>query len=134
MKAIIVMCLVLLLGAGIVSAQDMKSSTIKGEVIDISCYLAAGAKGMEHKDCATTCMKAGQPAGILETGTGNIYLAVTSDHMSNPAMKLLPFVAKEVEVTGAVSEKNGMRTIDIKEIKETAAMEMPAAPMEQKGY
>lgn len=111
-------------------AQEVK--TIKGEVIDISCYVTAGAKGEDHKTCALACIKAGEPAGILEEGTGKVYLIITSDHMTNPSEKILPFVAKTVEATGTIAEKSGISTIDIKDIKEPKAMPMDMEGMQNK--
>lgn len=117
-----------------------EEKTIKGEVIDVSCYAAEGAKGDAHKECAIACIKAGQPAGILEEGTGKVYIAAKEDdHMKNPGTELLPYVAKMVEVKGNVSERGGVATIDVKEIKElgnaTSAMEKKGSGMmeEKKG-
>lgn len=96
-----------------------EEKTIKGEVIDVSCYVAEGAKGDAHKECAIACIKAGQPAGILDEGTGKVYIAVKEeDHMKNPGTELLPYVAKMVEVKGSVNERGGVAIIDVKEIKE----------------
>jgi len=95
-----------------------EEKTITGEVIDISCYVTAGAKGMEHKDCAIACLKAGEPAGILDESTGKVYLVITEDHKTQPQEKVLPYVAQTVEVKGNVSERSGVSVIDIKEIKE----------------
>ncbi len=83
--------------AGIAFAAE--PVTIQGEVIDLSCYLAEGAHGAEHATCGIACLKNGEPPAILEEKTGKIYLVVTTDH-SSPATKVLPFVAKTVEVTG----------------------------------
>lgn len=117
--------LLTLLTIGAASAQETK--TIKGEVIDVSCYVSAGATGASHETCALACLQAGEPAGILEEGTGNVYVVITEDH-SNPATKVIPYVAKMVEVKGTVNEKGGVRTINIKEIKkiEEATPGMPA--------
>ena len=114
-KTMILVAGLLFLGTGISFAQETK--TIKGEVIDVSCYVLAGEKGEAHKSCALDCIQAGEPAGILEEGTGNIYVVITADHTS-PAKKILPYVAKMVEVTGTVNERGGVNVIDISEIKE----------------
>lgn len=103
--------------SGLLFAEDSK--TIKGEVIDISCYTAAMAKGQDHKTCALACLEAGEPAGILEEGTNKVYTVITTDH-TNPAKKIMPFVAKTVEATGTVYERSGITTIEIKEIKEAS--------------
>ena len=108
-----------------------EGKTIKGEVIDVSCYVAEGAKGGAHKECAIACIKAGQPAGILEEGTGKVYIAAKEeDHMKNPGTELLPYVAKMVEVRGRVKERGGAATIDIKEIKEIGTS---SSMMEKRG-
>jgi hypothetical protein len=122
MRKFVLVVLALLVAGGVAFSQEAK--TIKGEVIDVSCYVMEGAKGMAHKDCAVACMKAGQPAGILEDGTGNVYVVVTADHLTNPATKVLPYTAKMVEVIGTVNEKGGARTIDIKSIKEVEMTQM----------
>ena len=118
-KLLILIAVMSLVSSGIAFSQDSKS--IKGEVIDVSCYIAAGAKGAGHKDCASACLKAGEPGGILEEKTGNVYIVVTGDHSTNPNKKILSHVAKMVEAKGIVSEKDGVRIIDITEIKEVAA-------------
>lgn len=107
-----------------------EEKTITGEVIDVSCYVASGAKGMEHKDCAVTCLKAGEPAGILDEATGKVYLVITEDHKTKPQDVVMPYVAKMVEAKGNASERSGLNVIDIKEIKE---MQMKDMPMEEKG-
>ncbi|MDD4954861.1 MAG: hypothetical protein PHP17_02340 [Candidatus Omnitrophica bacterium] len=110
-----------------------EEKTITGEVVDLSCYVTAGAKGMDHKECALACIKTGEPAGILEESTGKVYIVITEDHKTRPQDKILPYVAQTVEVKGNVSERGGLNVIDIKEIKEMKApakgkdMEMPTS-------
>ena len=117
MKKILVFTAILMFaGSAVVFAQEEK--TIKGEVIDVSCYVSAGAKGMDHKTCALACLQAGEPAGILEDGTGKVYVVITEDHKTNPSQKMIPYVAKTVEATGVVNERGGVSTIDITNIKE----------------
>ena len=138
---IIVMAVTVLIMATFMIAFSQDLRTIKGEVIDVSCYVAQGAKGLDHKTCALACLGAGEPAGILEEGTGKVYLVVTGDHTTNPSTKMLPYVAKMVEATGTVNEKGGVATIDIKDIKEAENPSMgmgketmqKTSPSEKKG-
>jgi hypothetical protein len=94
-------------------AADM---TVKGEVVDIACATSKkdAGKGAEHASCAMTCAKGGQPVGIL---TADAIYTVTGDYTSNKNAKLLDFVAKNVIVTGAVTEKDGTKSINVKSIK-----------------
>lgn len=99
-------------------AQDKESTpqTVKGEVVDLSCYMDHGAKGEGHKSCAESCIKKGLPAGLL-TADGQLYL-LTENHSKEKAYGKLPkYAAEQVAVTGTVADKNGMKAISVDEIK-----------------
>ena len=99
--------------AAAVSAADM---TVKGEVVDVACSMDKkdAGKGASHASCAMSCAKQGQPVGIL---TADAIYTVTGDYAANKNAKLLDFVAKNVIVTGEVSEKDGQKMINVKSIK-----------------
>ncbi|MEO6236617.1 MAG: hypothetical protein ABIQ52_06425 [Vicinamibacterales bacterium] len=90
--------------------------TVKGEVVDIACAKGKGdaGKGDAHASCAMACAKKGQPVGIM---TADAIYTVTGDYAANNNAKLLEFVAKNVEVTGEVTEHDGMKMIAVKTIK-----------------
>ena len=94
-------------------AADM---TIKGEVVDVACSVDKKdeGKGAGHAGCALSCAKSGQPVGIL---TADAVYTITGDYAANKNAKLLDFVAKNVIVTGEVSEKDGQKSINVKSIK-----------------
>ena len=96
-----------------VFAADM---TVKGEVVDIACATdkKAAGKGEAHAACAMTCAKSGQPVGLL---TADAIYTVTGDYAANKNAKLLDFVAKKVIVTGEVTEKDGVKSINVKSIR-----------------
>jgi hypothetical protein len=96
-----------------VFASDM---TVKGEVVDVACSLAKkeAGKGASHAACAMVCAKKGQPVGIL---TADAIYTVTGDYAASNNAKLLDFVAKNVIVTGEVTEKDGQKMINVKSIK-----------------
>ena len=96
-----------------------KETTIRGEVVDVSCYLAHGKNGSgeSHKSCGEACAKAGGPLGIL-TKNGKLYVSVMpDDHSAGPNAKLIDHVAHEVEATGKVRSKNGVNGIMITDVK-----------------
>ena len=84
--------------------------TVKGEPVDLWCYMSAGAKGADHKACAVMCAKSGLPIGILDE-KGNVYLAMGAKNMQNAKDLLLDKMAETVEVTGVLVNKGGMKTI-----------------------
>ncbi len=94
-------------------AADM---IVKGEVVDIACATAKqeAGKGAGHAGCAMVCARKGQPVGIL---TADAIYTVTGDYAANNNSKLLDFVAKSVIVSGAVTEKDGVKSINLKSIK-----------------
>jgi hypothetical protein len=94
-------------------AADM---TIKGELVDIACATTKkeAGKGAAHATCAMVCAKKGQPIGVM---TADAIYTVSGDYAANSNAKLLDFVAKNVIVTGAISEKDGVKSINVKSIK-----------------
>ena len=96
-----------------VRAADM---TIKGEVVDVACSMDKkdAGKGAGHAGCALSCAKSGQPVGIL---TPDAVYTITGDYGANKNAKLLDFIAKNVIVTGEVTEKDGQKQINVKSIK-----------------
>ena len=90
--------------------------TVKGEVVDVACYIAQGAKGESHKDCAEACAKAGGALGIL-TSDGKLYVSLLPDnHSAGPNAILMDHIAQNVEATGYVRSKGGVNAIMIKSV------------------
>ena len=91
-------------------------TTVKGEVVDVACQVkkAPGGQGAAHKGCAEACAKKGAAMGIL---TSDAVYVIEGDYAANNNAKLLDFVAKSVEVTGEMTEKDGQKVINVKSIK-----------------
>lgn len=95
-----------------------KEVTVKGELLDMACYMAHEGKGKKHAECAKMCVTGGAPLGIL-TADGKVYLLV-EDHSSPKAKK--PFaqakemVAQTVTVTGDAYERGGVQAIVVESV------------------
>lgn len=87
--------------------------TLTGEVVDVVCYLGHGALGAGHADCARKCITSGLPVAI-KVGD-ELLLAVQADHTPANAA-LASFAGKQVQVTGEVTEKDGLHVIAIKDV------------------
>jgi len=77
--------------------------TLKGEVVEVSCYSKQGVAkgtGAAHVRCAIDCAKQGKPLGVLTDGDG--LFKFIGDYTENNNAKLIPFVGKQVEVKGAL--------------------------------
>jgi len=107
----------MLAGTAFLRAQPKgERITVKGEVVDLWCYLEGGDRGPAKKQCATACAKAGNPIGILDSA-GNLYVAAgLKDHQPAQTM-LLNRMSDEVTATGTVVKKGGVQMIYIDTVK-----------------
>jgi hypothetical protein len=93
--------------------SDAATTTVKGEIVDLMCYLDHGAKGDKHKGCAEKCLKSGGPVGLL---SGDDLYLVIGDH--KPINDLLADkAAQTVTLKGKVVEKHGMKMIENAELE-----------------
>ena len=123
-----VLALLLVLSVGLMYAQDKKEgkkemkkaakeTTISGEVVEVSCYLAHDGKGPDHQSCAEACAKAGSPLGIL-TEKGKLYVSLLpDDHKNGPNAILMDHIAHKVNATGVVRSKGGVEGMMITKVE-----------------
>lgn len=89
--------------------------TITGQVVDVVCTMKDKANaGADHAACAMACAKRGQPVGII---TDEAIYTITGDYAKNNNEKLVEYIAKKVQVTGTVTEKDGQKMIDVTSIE-----------------
>jgi hypothetical protein len=93
-------------------AAEGKTKTIKGEVVDLVCYLDHGAKGEKHKTCAAKCIDSGLPVGLLSGH--QLYLVVGEHKPMNDV--LAKKAAQIITLRGKVVERNGVKMIENAEI------------------
>jgi predicted metal-binding protein len=94
-----------------------KTETVKGELVDQTCYTKDHAKNMgeSHKECAVTCAKKGQTVALV-TADGKMY-SVLGDLAADKNAKMVPHMSHVVEITGDVAEKDGTMTITADSLK-----------------
>lgn len=94
--------------------------TLRGEIVEISCYRKNGAAegtGAAHIACAKDCVKKGNPLGILSDGDG-LFKIVGSLTQDNNA-KLVPYIGQTVSVTGVelrISNNYDVRSFEVQKI------------------
>ena len=87
------------------------ATTLRGEVVDVQCHVKdTKNKGADHADCALSCARRGATMGLL---TADGVYTITGDYTKENNKKLIEFVARQVEATGEVTEKDGKRLIDL---------------------
>ena len=107
----------LLLVLGGLSQVYAQSVTVKGEVIDTFCYAMMGAKGESHRQCAIDCVKAGIPAGLLEEGTGKVYVLLPNKDKSGLPKGVIDKMGRMASITGRVFTTGGSNFLTVESIK-----------------
>jgi hypothetical protein len=119
MARILPLCLISLLGVSLAFAQGQKKqTTLYGEVIDVVNYMANGMKpdNPDRKALAESSAKAGYPFGILEKGTGKIYLVAMQQRDISAVQTLVPFFGLKIFAVGQVYKKGGLQLFLLSDI------------------
>ena len=88
---------------------------VKGEVLDMTCYIAYNLSGPEHAKCAKECIKRGLPAGI-KGEDGKVYL-LTGKPGDSVNAELADYAAQIVTIRGQESSRDGFAQLQIEEIR-----------------
>lgn len=92
--------------------REAKATTVTGEIVDVSCYLQLGRRGLAHVACGTKCINNGQPIGIVDA-EDQLYLLFPEPHhprrdgTSTIKEIFLPYLAQQVKVTGMMTNLRG---------------------------
>jgi len=95
---------------------SVATTTFTGEIIDITCYLRHESKGPKHVKCVIFCASKSMPFGFLEAETGRVYLLLPDGH-TEPTKDLQQHFGQQVEVTGILTEGNGLKGLQIETVK-----------------
>jgi hypothetical protein len=93
-------------------ATATKSATWTGEILDAGCYIAHGAMGEKHAECALKCASTGMPLMLL--GKDGKAILLTPNHDNPDAYEQLKKMAGSMAtVTGTLAERGGVKGIDV---------------------
>ena len=93
-----------------------KTTTVVGEIIDLSCYLQVGKHGDKHRDCGQKCVKNGQPVGLL-TEDGTVYMLIDEEHdprrdgLTEFRKQAVDLMAHVVTVHGTYTDVDGHKAL-----------------------
>ena len=95
-----------------------KEIVVKGEVLDMTCYIAYNMSGPEHAGCARDCIKRGLPVGIKATD-GKVYLLVGTNWRRRESLnsQLAEYAAKTVTIRGKETMRDGFAQLQVEEIR-----------------
>ncbi len=92
--------------------------TVKGELVDLACYMPHQGRGKKHAECARMCIKNGAPLGLL-AADGKTYLLI-EDHSSakarKPYLRARELVAETVTIHGDMYERGGLPAIAVESV------------------
>ena len=100
-------------------APDIKGEkvTLKGEIIDVWCYMEGGDHGKDHKECGIACIKAGNPVGLLDD-KNNVYILMGGKKDHQPAKELLvDKVSETVTIEGTLVKKGDTKVVFVNAVK-----------------
>jgi hypothetical protein len=104
-------------GLAFSGAAAMAETTVLGKIKDVKC--AADGKvddaGADSDACATACAKRGEAMAVV--AKDGLYY-ITGKYADDKNAKVIPFIGKQLEVKGVVTEKDGKKMIDITSIAE----------------
>lgn len=112
---------VAVVAAGLIAAWSVRAAesteaatvTVKGEVLDMACYIDHGAHGEKHAQCAATCIESGLPVGI-KGDDGKTYLLIGEHKPLNKT--LAEYAGKTITVKGKLATRDGINMISNAEI------------------
>ena len=109
--------------------------TIKGEILDMGCFISRGLRGQIHRECATKCLANGVPVGLITADSTVYYLSQNHDRAMDPTSYGPPdpfelcrrSPAVIMEITGFVWERKGIKELEVKAAR-VAPTPPPATP------
>jgi len=117
--------LVLLAGIGMAYGDEKHGDhgdmhgqmTVRGEILDMACYVAHEAKGPDHAACAKRCVKGGQPMGLLAED-GTVYLLYAKHDDGSAFEEAKKFAGQEVEISGVAATQAGIKGLEVHQVKQ----------------
>ncbi len=94
--------------------EQKQEVTVKGEVLDMACYIDHNATGEKHTDCAKKCINSGLPVGI-KSDDGKTYLLIGEHKPLNS--ELAEYAGKSIAVKGKLSSRDRINMIENAEIQ-----------------
>jgi len=97
---------------GAAGAAAAEPEALRGEVVDLSCYLGRGASGSEHAACANRCIASSHTAGF-RAEDGSVYLLLRAQGAPPPDEIVADLAGVPVEIEGSATERDGFRAFRI---------------------
>lgn len=90
--------------------------TVRGEVLDMTCYIAYNMSGPENAEHARECIRKGLPVGI-KAEDGKVYL-LTGQPQHSINAEFADYAAQIVTVKGKETARDGFAQIQVEEVRQ----------------
>jgi hypothetical protein len=117
MKKLVIAGLGFILSAGLATSALAGPKNVTGTLEDGYCFVASGAHGAGHKQCAIGCAKKGIPVALVEKGSAKIYVLLPAKNDSSLPDEVINKMEDEVTVSGDVYKKGGVTYLTVKSVK-----------------
>jgi len=90
-----------------------KGATVIGEVVDLVSYATSGvtAKTAEGKEIMMASIQGGNPLGILERGTGDVYVVTMKQASTSANATLQQYIGMNIAAKGDIYRKGGQQLL-----------------------
>ncbi len=96
-------------------AATPAETSLRGEVVDLHCYVTRGERGAAHAGCANACIGRGvTPAFVAEDGRVFLLLAERPVSVKDAVAGL---AGETVVARGVVYERDGVRALQLKAVE-----------------
>jgi len=87
--------------------------TVIGEVVDLVSYATSGvtAKTSEGKEIMMASIQGGNPLGILERGSGDVYVVTMKQASTSANATLQQYIGMDIAAKGDVYRKGGQQLL-----------------------
>jgi len=111
MKRALIIALGIVCAFGSASAAD--DVTIKGEVVDLVSYMVTGTRANSPQGIEIVKASAGggNSLGILEDGTGRLYVVTMKKANTSANATLSPWIGSRITAKGQLYTKGGTRVL-----------------------
>ena len=132
MKRFIVFAMLTMAAAGVAAqiippAIKGQDTTVKGEIVDLYCYMRGGFHGAGHKTCSTKCATQGNPIGFVDEKGGIYTLAGRADYQATHDVRdeLIKRMNETVVLGGTVVKKGSTQLLYVNTVDGKAVEPKP---------
>lgn len=109
-----------LYGAAACSEESAASQgdvlTVRGEIVDMTCFMGHEGHGKDHRECTQACLMGGAPAGLL-TEHGSVYLLLEDYTDKEPYAALRTMGGFMVKVKGKVFKRGDVLSLIVSKVE-----------------